>query len=109
VIAGRWLSAGQHGPRNKFEILLPPGNFVQLAIDVGDFFHPPLSFRVFETQDFAAWPVKVVGDVGYLLMQTVEGVAAYSPPSSAKSISNSALHSGHITGKVVIPSSLMRR
>lgn len=70
-------------------IALSPAGLVEATVDVGDFLDPPLPFAVFELQDLAARPVKVVGDVGYLLVQTLEGVAAYSPPRLAKSTSNS--------------------
>jgi len=40
-------------------------------------------------QNFATRPVKVVSDIGYLLVQAFEGVA-YAPPRSAKSTSNLA-------------------
>jgi hypothetical protein len=55
---------------------------------MGDLCHPLLSFAVFEIQDFISRPMKVIGDVGYLLVQTLEGVATYSPPRLAKSTSN---------------------
>jgi hypothetical protein len=61
---------------------------IEATVDFGDFRDPPLPFAVFETQDFTARPVKVVGDVGYLLVQTLKGVATYSPPKLAKSTSN---------------------
>lgn len=70
-------------------VALPLARLVEAAVDIGDFCHPPLSFAMFEIQDFAAWPMKVVGDVGYLLVQALKGVAAYSPPRLARSTSNS--------------------
>jgi hypothetical protein len=68
---------------------LSPARLIEATVDIGDLCHPLLSFAVFEIQDFTAWPMKVVGDVGYLLVQALEGVAAYSPPKLAKSTSNS--------------------
>jgi hypothetical protein len=44
-----------------------------------------------QIQNLFKRPVKVIRDVGYLLVQAVEGVA-YAPPASlAKSTSNSPL------------------
>lgn len=82
--------------------------FIEPAIDIGDFFHPALALHVLKVQDIVAWPVKVIRDVGYLLVQAVEGVANY-PPSSARSTSNSVLHCGQATGMRLVPSSLIRR
>jgi hypothetical protein len=70
-------------------IALSLAGLVEAAVDVGDLCDPLLSLTVLEVQDFTARPVKVVSDVGYLLVQTIEGVAAYSPPRLAKSTSNS--------------------
>jgi hypothetical protein len=52
--------------------------------------HPALSLGVFERQDFLKWPMEVIGDVGYLLVQAFKGVAYDSPPRSARSTSNFA-------------------
>ena len=84
-------------------------SFTEPAVDLRDLFHPPLPLGMFERQDLVAWPVEVIGDVGYLLVQAVEGVAYDSPPRLARSTSNSALHSGHVTPTVVCPSSLIWR
>jgi hypothetical protein len=81
----------------------------KLTIDFGDFLDPALAFSVFQSQELRQWPMELIGDVGYLLVQTVEGVAYDSPPRSAKSTSKFAWHSGQVTGMVVCPSSLMRR
>jgi hypothetical protein len=48
---------------------------VQPAIDSGDFFHPPAPLCVLQIQDIGARPVKVIGNVGYLLVQAIEGIA----------------------------------
>ena len=66
-----------------------PSGLVKPAVDIGDLLHPPLSFGVFEIQDVVPRPMEMVGDVGYLLVQPVEGVALYSPPRLARSNSNS--------------------
>jgi hypothetical protein len=47
----------------------------QAAIDGADLQHPPAPVGVLQVQDVARWPVKVVGDEGYLLVELVEGVA----------------------------------
>ena len=62
--------------------------FTELAVDAGYFIDPALSLRVLKIQDVIQRPVKVIGDVGYLLVQAVKGVACYSPPRLAKSTSN---------------------
>jgi hypothetical protein len=45
---------------------------------------------VFQCQDIRQGPVKVVGQVGYLLVQAFERVAYDSPPRLAKSTSTCA-------------------
>ena len=82
---------------------------VQPAVDPGNLFHPAQALRVLEAQDLVVRPVKVIGDVGYLLVQAVERVAYDTPPKLARSTSNFAWHSGHVIGMVLCPSSLMRR
>jgi hypothetical protein len=85
------------------------GGLVKPAVDLGDLLHPTLPFGVIESQHFVHGPMEMVGDVGYLLVQAVEGVAYDTPPKLARSTSNFAWHSGHVTGMVLCPSSLMRR
>lgn len=63
---------------------------IKPAIDPGNLLHPALSLGVFERQDFLKWPMEVIGDVGYLLVQAFKGVAYDSPPRSARSTSNFA-------------------
>jgi hypothetical protein len=64
---------------------------VQSTIDLGDFTDPSATLAVFEVQDVVRRPVKVVSDVGYLLVQAVKGVAYDSPPRLAKFTSNVSL------------------
>ena len=65
------------------------------------------ALRVLHRQDLLAGPMKMIGDVGYLLAQAVERVASY-PPSLAKSTSTSC-PSAQVTVMTVVPSSLIRR
>jgi hypothetical protein len=44
---------------------------VETLIDLGDLLHPSLPLPVVKVHDLSMGPVKVVGDVGYLLKQTV--------------------------------------
>jgi hypothetical protein len=53
--------------------------FVKTLVNLGDFCHPLLAFWVFQSQNVFRLPVKVVGDIGYLLIKPFEGVAPYSP------------------------------
>ena len=59
--------------------------------------------------DLTERPVEVIGDVGYLLVESIERVARYPPPERPRSTSNSASHFGQVTEIVLDPSSLMRR
>jgi hypothetical protein len=45
------------------------------AVDLPDLLDPATALRVFELEQLIVWPVEVVGDVGYLLVQPREGVA----------------------------------
>lgn len=87
---------------------LPQRFLIQPAIDADNFLHPPLALTMLHIHNVQARPVKMVGNIGYLLMQAVEGVA-YDPPKSAKSSSMSALQSGHLTVITLEPCSLIWR
>ena len=52
---------------------------VDLLVDVADFLGPSVTLFVGQLEDVLGVPVKVVGDVGYLLVEPVQGVANYSP------------------------------
>jgi len=80
----------------------------QLGVDLGDLLHPLAALSVFQFEDLLERPVEVIGDVGYLLVQLLEGVAAYSP-RQLSSTSKTWLHSGHVAGTALLPFSLMRR
>ena len=53
-------------------------------------------------------PVEVIGDVGYLLIELVEGVASY-PPGLLTSTSKLCLHSGQVITFMLVPFSLIWR
>jgi len=63
---------------------------------------------MFQFEDLLERPVEVISDVGYLLVQLLEGVAAYSP-GQLSSTSKTWLHSGHVAAMALLPFSLMRR
>jgi hypothetical protein len=60
-------------------LLHTSGHIAQFPIDIRNLFHPELPLRMFQLQNFLERPVKVVGNVGYLLVELIEGVANYSP------------------------------
>lgn len=78
------------------------------AVDIRDLFHPALAFAMFQIHDHVTLPVEIIRDVGYLLMQAVQGVA-YDPPRSARSNSYFALHSGQVRVIKLVPFSLICR
>jgi hypothetical protein len=49
--------------------------FVHALIDDRDLFHPATPLAVFQIEDRIGWPVEVIGDEGYLLVQRLEGIA----------------------------------
>jgi len=81
----------------------------QLPVDLGDLLHPAPAIGVFELQDDFQRPVEVIGDVGYLLVEPVQGVAYDSPRPTTVSTSKSCPHSGHFVDTIVLPFSLIRR
>ena len=82
---------------------------VHAAIDLGNLLNPPPPLPVFQIEDMVQRPVKVIGNVGYLLMQAFEGVAYDTPPKRARSTSNSLSQCGHPMVRVVLPVSLIWR
>jgi hypothetical protein len=48
---------------------------VKPAIDLGNLADPALPLAVLKVEHFVSRPVKVIGDVGYLLIYLIEGVA----------------------------------
>lgn len=73
-----------------------------------NFLNPAATSAMFHLQHLLLGPVKMVGNVGYLLVQLIEGVA-YDPPRLARSTSNFLWQSGQVTGIRVMPSSLIWR
>ena len=61
-----------------------------------------------QLEDLLKRPVEIVCDVGYLLVELVEGVASYSP-GLARSTSKTWLHSGQVAGMALVPFSLIWR
>jgi hypothetical protein len=62
---------------------------------------------VFHLHDFLVWPVKVIGEKGYLPVEPIEGVADYSP-TGATSVSNLCSHLGHVALIAFEPLPLIR-
>ncbi len=54
-------------------------SLVQSLVDLGNFLHPLPPIIMLHLEYVIERPVKVVGDVGYLLEEVLEGVAFYSP------------------------------
>ena len=88
---------------------LPLTRFIHPAVERSDLLPPTPAVPVFQVQDIVQRPMKVVGNVGYLLVQSVEGVAYDSPPRLARSTSNAPLQWGQTTCRVVLPVSLICR
>lgn len=58
-------------------------------------------------QDVLERPVEIVGNIGYLLVQAVEGVARYAPPRRLMSTAKLWLHSGQVAETRLVPFSLI--
>jgi len=48
---------------------------VDLLVDLGDLLDPNVPLAVFHLEDVVERPVEMIGDVRYLLVQLVQGVA----------------------------------
>jgi hypothetical protein len=46
-----------------------------VSIDLGDLFQPCPAFGVFHPDNLVIGPVEIIGNVGYLLIERLEGVA----------------------------------
>jgi hypothetical protein len=77
------------------------------GIDPGNLGHPASSLRVLQSEDVGAGPVEVKGQVRYLLVQPVRGVAGY-PPRPAVSTSKSWEQAGQLTWYRELPVRLIR-
>ncbi len=62
--------------------------FIDLVIDASHLSNPALPLPVFHRHNLLVCPVKVIGDIGYLLKQALGGVA-YDSPKGTVSTSNS--------------------
>ena len=71
--------------------LLFTARFVQPSIDLGNLCDPLPALPMLQGQDVEERPVKMIGDIGYLLVQAFEGVAYAPPARPARSTSNSPL------------------
>src|SRR5687768_16717332 len=77
------------------------------SVDLCYLVHPPAPVPVLQVQHVLQRPVEVVRQVGYLLVETVEGVAYDSPEGGTESTSNLCPHSGQAAGMAVVPFSLI--
>jgi hypothetical protein len=84
------------------------GGLAKPPVDPGDLIHPLLTVAVFQIEDVLQRPVEVIGQVGYLLVQAVKGVA-YDPPISARSTSCLVWQAGQVTVMMLLPCSLICR
>jgi hypothetical protein len=75
---------------------------------IGHFAHPQPPVFVFQFEDGIWLPMKVVGEIGYLLANPFEGVA-YDPPRREMSTSIGVWHCGQVTGTSDVPCSLIWR
>ena len=92
------------------------GCTVEFLVDGRDLPAPAPALAMFHPQDFLSRPVEVIRDVGYLLVDLLQGVANYPPwptarpsPPPRRSMSNSFWQEGHFACTFGEPSSLMRR
>ncbi len=89
-------------------MLLGFGGFVEPFVDGGHLAYPALTLGVLHLQYRFRRPVEMVREIGYLLMQPVEGVAGY-PPRLPMSTSISAEHSGQVATTLAVPCSFTCR
>jgi hypothetical protein len=54
---------------------LRAAGFIESAIDPGDLLDPALPLAVLKVKHLLGRPVEVIGNVGYLLIHLIEGVA----------------------------------
>jgi hypothetical protein len=69
--------------------------FVHSSVNRANFPHPAPTIAVLHIHDLGLGPVNVIGNVGYLLVQLIEGVA-YNPPKVGRSISKACRHCGQV-------------
>ena len=86
---------------------LPYQSSLRSPVDLGDFVDPAPSIGVFEREQVFGRPVKVISDIGYLLIELREGVA-YDSPGCSGSTSNPCWQCGQTTFSARVPLPLMR-
>ena len=114
-----FLAAGAHKIQTgkaRGARLAALSGIVDLAVNARDLPQPDVALVVLHIQDVVERPVEVIGDVGYLLVKLLQGVASYPPwpttrpsPPPSRSISNSCWQEGHLAWTRGAPSSLIRR
>lgn len=80
---------------------------IHSLVNIRDLRNPLLPLAMIHTHNLVMGPVEVIGDVGYLLIQAICGVAGY-PPRLAASTSNSPSQWGQLTSSRLWPFMLMR-
>lgn len=78
----------------------------ELPVDFGNLLAPSLPLAMLHFHHFIVWPVEVIGNKGYLLMESVKGVA-YNSPNGSASNSNWFSHFGHIAFILPVPFSFI--
>src|SRR5690348_1645882 len=79
-------TAGSDLERPPARALGGGGLVVEAAVDGGDLGGPGAPVRVLQGQQFGQGPVQVVGQIGYLLAEPLEGVAADSPAGGTSAV-----------------------
>ncbi len=77
-------------------------------MNIGNLSHPHPPILMLHREQRVVLPVEIVREVGYLLVNSIEGVA-YDPPRREMSTSMGVEHSGQVTGTSVVPCSLIWR
>ena len=70
-------------------------------MNIGHLPHPQPPVRVLHLEKILRLPMEIVREIGYLLMNPIEGVA-YDPPRREISTSMGVWHSGQVTGTMVV-------
>ena len=66
-----------------------------MFLELLDFIHPAHTFAMVQIHQFLMGPVHRPAEIGYLLINPLQGVA-YDPPGGGASISNACPHRGHV-------------
>ena len=70
--------------------------FIKPRVDCGNLCHPTAPLEMFQSHHFGMWPVEVICNEGYLLVERLKGVADY-PPRAGSSMANACAHLGQVT------------